>query len=217
MARKALEEGLNEIRNNTIKLGELTKEAIIKSVESLKNRDIEMAEKVMELEEKSDIINLEIDEDALRMTALQQPVAKDLRFISAMIKISDNFERICDLAEKIAHITIKYKEKKFLKPLIDIPRMASVIAEMIDIDLEAIENDTSPSVDKLIEKDDLIDNLYIQIYNELISFMIRDPKNIDDATDLLFVARHLERIGDIAAKTGAKIVYMVEGKRVWIK
>jgi len=134
-----------------------------------------------------------------------------------MIKISDNFERICDLSEKISDIAEKYKEKELLKPLIDIPRMASTIAKMIDIDLEAIRSKTSPSVEELTKKDDLLDELYIQIYNELISFMIRDPRRIDDATDLLFVARYLERIGDIAAKTGARIVYIVEGRRVWIK
>jgi phosphate transport system protein len=208
---------MEKIREEVLELGGIAKQAVLLSVESLKERDVEKAGKVGELEEKSDILNLNIDESALKLMALQQPVARDLRFVNAMIKISDNFERIADLALKIAEIAQKYEKRELLKPLIDIPRMATTIAEMIDMDLEAISKHASPDTDKLVEKDDLLDDLYTQIYNELISFMVRDPRKIDDATDLLFVARYLERIGDIAAKTGARIVYMVEGRRVWVK
>lgn len=217
MPRTPLERGMEKIREEVLELGGIAKQAVLLSVESLKERDVEKAGKVGELEEKSDILNLNIDESALKLMALQQPVARDLRFVNAMIKISDNFERIADLALKIAEIAQKYEKRELLKPLIDIPRMATTIAEMIDMDLEAISKHVSPDTDKLVEKDDLLDDLYTQIYNELISFMVRDPRKIDDATDLLFVARYLERIGDIAAKTGARIVYMVEGRRVWVK
>ncbi len=217
MPRTPLERGMEEIRGEVIRLGRIAREAVLLSVEALKERNMEKARRVDELEEESDILNLNIDESALKLMALQQPVARDLRFVNAMIKISDNFERIADLAQKVAEIAKKYEERELLKPLIDIPRMASTIAEMIEIDLEAIERHASPDTSKLVEKDDLLDELYAQIYNELISFMLRDPRTIDDATDLLFVARYLERIGDIAAKTGARIVYMVEGRRVWVK
>ena len=208
---------MENIRGDVLKLGDIARRAVLLSVEALKERDMEKASQVEELEEKSDILNLNIDESALKLMALQQPVARDLRFVNAMIKISDNFERIADLALKIAEIAQKYEKRALLKPLIDIPRMAATIAEMIDMDLEAIEKHVSPSTEILVEKDDLLDGLYTQIYNELISFMVRDPRKIDDATDLLFVARYLERIGDIAAKTGARVVYMVEGRRVWVK
>jgi phosphate transport system protein len=208
---------MEKIREEVLELGGIAKQAVLLSVESLKERDMAKASQVGELEEKSDLLNLNIDESALKLMALQQPVARDLRFVNAMIKISDNFERIADLALKIAEIAQKYEKRELLKPLIDIPRMATTIAEMIDMDLEAIEKHVSPDTNKLVEKDDLLDDLYTQIYNELISFMVRDPRKIDDATDLLFVARYLERIGDIAAKTGARVVYMVEGRRVWVK
>ncbi len=217
MPRTPLERGMEEIRSEVIRLGGIAKQAVLMSVEALKERDMQKAARVDELEEESDILNLHIDENSLKLMALQQPVARDLRFVNAMIKISDNFERIADLAQKIAEIAKKYEERELLKPLIDIPRMASTIAEMIELDLEAIERHVSPDTEKLVEKDDLLDELYAQIYNELISFMLRDPRTIDDATDLLFVARYLERIGDIAAKTGARVVYMVEGRRVWVK
>ena len=217
MPRTPLEKGMEKIRSEVIELGNVAKQAVLLSVEALKERNMQKARKVEELEEKSDLLNLDIDESALKLMALQQPVARDLRFVNAMIKISDNFERIADLALKIAEIAQKYEEKELLKPLIDIPRMAATIAEMIDLDLAAIEKHESPDTDKLVEMDDFLDDLYTQIYNELISYMLRDPRRIDDATDLLFVARYLERIGDIAAKTGARVVYMVEGRRVWVK
>jgi len=208
---------MEEITRKVMKLAEVTREAVLLSVESLRERDVEKAGRVEDLEEKSDILNLEIDEGALKLMALQQPVARDLRFVSTIIKISDNLERIADLAQKIAKITYKYEEKELLKPLIDIPRMGETIAEMLEMDLKAISDKDSPSTVKLESMDDSLDELYDQIYNELISYMVRDPRKIDDATDLMFVARYLERMGDIAAKTGARIVYMLEGERVWVK
>lgn len=217
MPRTPLEKGMNKITDEVIELGEVVRKAVLLSVESLKERNVEKAERVKQLEERSDILNLGIDEGALKLMALQQPVARDLRFVSSMIKISDNLERIADLANKIAKITPKYEKRALLKPLIDIPRMADTIAEMLDMDMKAISEHSSPSTVRLESKDDLLDELYNQIYNELITYMLRDPRKIDDATDLLFVARYLERIGDIAAKTGARIVYMVEGERVWVK
>lgn len=217
MPRTPLEKGMEEITRKVMKLAEVTREAVLLSVESLRERDVEKAGRVEDLEEKSDILNLEIDEGALKLMALQQPVARDLRFVSTIIKISDNLERIADLAQKIAKITYKYEEKELLKPLIDIPRMGETIAEMLEMDLKAISDKDSPSTVKLESMDDSLDELYDQIYNELISYMVRDPRKIDDATDLMFVARYLERMGDIAAKTGARIVYMLEGERVWVK
>ncbi|NOZ82894.1 MAG: phosphate transport system regulatory protein PhoU, partial [Euryarchaeota archaeon] len=172
MPRTPLERGMEEIRGEVVRLGGIAKQAVLLSVEALKERDMQKAARVDELEEESDILNLHIDESALKLMALQQPVARDLRFVNAMIKISDNFERIADLAQKVAEIAKKYEERELLKPLIDIPRMASTIAEMIDIDLEAIERHASPDTEKLVEKDDLLDELYAQIYNELISFML---------------------------------------------
>jgi phosphate transport system protein len=217
LVRTPLEKGMDKIEREILEIAEIAKKAVLLSVESLKERNIEKAKEVADLEEKSDILNLDIDNDCLKLLALQQPVAKDLRFVHTMLKISDNFERIADLALKIAEITPKYEKKPLLKPLIDIPRMAETISQMIDTDITAIKTKVPPDTDKLISEDDFLDDLYSQIYNELLSFMLRDPRNIDDATDLIFVARYLERIGDIAAKTGARIYYMITGERVWVK
>lgn len=217
MVRKAFEEELEGIKQDVIKMGRLAKDCVKLSVQSLKEQNLELAEKVFELEEESDLLNLSVEGRCLKAAALQQPVARDLRFIATMIKISDNFERICDLAVKITEITRKTAGKPLLKPLIDIPRMADTIGEMLDIDLEGIVQQKAVSPEELTKKDDFIDMLYQQVYNELLTFMMKDPRCIDDATDLLFVARYLERMGDIAAKTGARVIYMVKGERVWIK
>lgn len=217
MVRKQFHAEMRRLKSDVIRMGEIAKEAVSLAVESLKNQNVEMADRVNLLEEESDVLNLEINDRSMMLTATQQPVASDLRFVSTMIKISDSFERICDYAEKIARITKKSANKPLLKPLIDIPRMSENIQKMIDLDLDAIRNRDIGPTDRLESLDDEIDALYVQIYNELLTFMLKDAATIDDATDLLFVARYLERIGDITCKVGSKIVFMVEGKRVWIK
>jgi phosphate transport system protein len=218
MVRDKFHEQMEDIKFEVIKLGELTKKCVKLSVDSLKNQDEEMARSVENFEEESDRMNLSIDNRCIKLIALQQPVARDLRFISNMIKISDNYERICDLTLSIAEIAVKSAKKPLLKPLIDIPRMAELICEMINIDNAAIgDGEYKELKEELEEKDNTIDSLYDQVYRELLTFMMKDPKTIDDATDLLFVARYLERIGDIAAKTGAVIHFMATGERIWIK
>jgi len=217
MARTGFQRELELLRQDVIKIGQVTKDCVRLAVLSLQRQDLALAEQVYQTEEVSDVLNLEVEERALRISALQQPVAKDLRFIASMMKISDNFERICDLAAKIADITKKTTGRPLLKPLVDIPNMAEVIVEIIDIVLDKIETNTSVDEKLLTAKDDIIDGHYKRVHNELIDFMIKDPKTIDDATDLLFAARHLERMGDLAIKCGSRIIYMLEGRRVWIE
>lgn len=216
MVRNRFRSEMDRLEKDVQTIAEYAKNCVEKSVLSLKNQDAEMAESVCVIEDESDVLNLCIDERGMNITALQQPVARDLRFVSTMIKISDGYERICDLTAKIAKISKKTAGKPLLKPLIDIPRMAQIINEMIDINIKAIDDWDVDGIKGLKEKDDLIDALYDQIYMELLAFMIKDPRTIDDATDLLFIARYLERAGDIAAKTGAKIHYMITGERIWI-
>ena len=217
MVRKIFQMEMDRLETDVIKMAQLTRDAVSLSVDSLRNQDIEMAARVIELEEKSDVLNIEITDRGMMLTATQQPVARDLRFISSMMKISDSFERIVDYAEKIARITMKSAHKPLLKPLVDIPRMSENIWKMIELDIFAIQNRDVRLTDQLEPLDDVIDVLYQQLYTELLNFMINDTTTIDDATDLLFVTRYLERIGDITCKIGSMIVFMLEGKRVWIK
>lgn len=217
MVRKVFQMEMDRLETDVIKMAQLTRDAVSLSVDSLKNQDVGIAARVIELEEKSDVLNIEISDRGMMLTATQQPVARDLRFISSMMKISDSFERICDYAEKIARITMKSAHKPLLRPLVDIPKMSENIWKMIELDIFAIQNRDVRLTDQLEPLDDVIDALYQQLYTELLNFMINDTTTIDDATDLLFVTRYLERIGDITCKIGSMIVFMLEGKRVWIK
>lgn len=217
MVRKVFQMEMDRLETDIIKMAQLTRDAVSLSVDSLKNQNVEMVARVIELEEKSDVLNIEISDRGMMLTATQQPVAGDLRFISSMMKISDSFERIVDYAEKIARITQKSAHKPLLKPLVEIPRMSENIWKMIELDILAIQKRDVRLTDQLEPLDDVIDALYQQLYTELLHFMINDTTTIDDATDLLFVTRYLERVGDITCKIGSMIVFMLEGKRVWIK
>lgn len=217
MVRKLFQMEMDRLQTDIIKIAQISRDAVSLSVDSLKHQNVEIAARVIELEEKSDVLNIEISDRGMMLTATQQPVARDLRFISSIMKISDSFERIVDYAEKIARITKKSAHKPLLKPLVDIPKMSENIRKMIELNILAIQNRDVRLTDQLEPLDDVIDALYHQLYTELLNFMINDTTTIDDATDLLFVARYLERIGDITCKIGSMIVFMLEGKRVWIK
>ncbi len=214
MTRKTFDAKLDEIRDELIKLAEVAKEAVRISVESLRMRDASLAGKVSELEEKSDLMNLDVEETCMKLTATQQPVARDLRFISTAMRISINFERICDIAEKVAWVGKKRLELPLPEKLM---KISGIIQEMIDIDIKAISEKDTKVVEVLQSKDDEIDAIWRESYGEFKRMIVENPKVTNDAIDYLFVANYLERIGDIAAKTGARVVYMLEGRRVWIK
>ncbi len=214
MTRKVFDAKLDEIRGELIKLAEVAKESVRISVESLRTRDASLAAKVSELEEKSDLMNLNVEETCLKLTATQQPVARDLRFIATAMRISINFERVCDLTEKIAWVG----KKPLVLPLPEnFLKISDVIQEMLDIDIKALLEKDTKVVEVLQSKDDVIDAIWRENYVDFKDMIARDPKTVSDAIDYLFVANYLERIGDIAAKTGARVVYMLEGRRVWIK
>jgi phosphate transport system protein len=218
MVRKGFEKELKNLEDSVVEMAELAKQSIDTSVESLKKKDVKLAEKTIKLEKEMDKKSLDIENRCMRLTALQQPVAKDLRFIASMLKISDTLERVGDYAGKLAKITIKSKDKPLVKPLIDIPKMAELSKEMIDIDVQAIRTkDVSGLEEKLTERDDVIDNLYEQIYRELLTMMLERPQIISDATDLIFAGRYLERIGDLGCKVANRAIYMVDGRRTLIK
>ncbi|PTD93512.1 phosphate transport system regulatory protein PhoU [archaeon SCG-AAA382B04] len=215
--RKSYSESLEEVKKDVLEMASLTEKGICSSVEALENYDEELVQHIYNVEDESNKLNLEVEKECMRLVALQQPVAKDLRFIATMMKISDNFERICDLAEKIGKIAQKKGKKDPLKPLVDTNRMIDIICEMLEIVKEAIEQEDTSDLRGLSDLDDKVDDLFSQIYNELIVFMVKDPKDVDEATDLVFVARYLERSADLVAKIASRLVYMVEGERVQIK
>ncbi|MGB8216333.1 MAG: phosphate signaling complex protein PhoU [Candidatus Methanoperedens sp.] len=214
MTREAYHKDLHKIREEVLNMGSLVGKAIGDSVLSLKNRDVEMAQKVIDMDDEIDAIDRTIEEDCMRLLALQQPMARDLRLIISALKMSIDLERMGDLALEIAVITKISANIPPVKPLIDIPRMSEICQQMLANTMSAFENKDVELAKAIAKRDDEVDMLFDQVRRELISYMIEDPKKITGAQHLTFVARYLERIGDHITNLCENVVFMVTGERV---
>lgn len=207
---------LRELNIKLLKMGSMVENIIEVSVQSLVNKDLDMARKVYELDDKIDELELEIEKDCMHLLALQQPMAKDLRTIGTILKIITDLERMGDHAVNIAKITIKIGDAPLIKPLIDIPRMAKLAENMVSKSLDAFMKEDVELAKEVALEDEAVDEIYEDIYMELIEMMIEKPEIIQQATYLLFIGRYLERIADHATNVGERIIYMVTGERVEI-
>lgn len=211
--RTPLEQELNELENRLIHMGRLVEDAIRLAVDSLRNQDLETATKVIEGDNAIDQLELEIEQDCLRLLALRQPMAGDLRAIGTMLKVVTDLERMADHATDIARATLRIGEEKLLKPLVDIPRMAEIAQDMLREGLNAYLTRDAAAALAMARKDDELDGLYKQVFRELLLIMMSNPASIEQATQLLMVAQHLERIGDHCTNLAEWLVYMVQGER----
>lgn len=211
--RKSFHTELAELEQALLKMATMVEEAIYRAVKALKGRDPALAQEVIDRDAAIDDLELAIERDCLRLLALQQPMASDLRTIGTALKIITDLERMADHATDIAKITIRMGDEPFIKPLIDIPRMAELCQRMLRAALEAYVRRDAARAYRMIEDDDEVDHLYGQIFRELLTYMLQDPKTIQQATYLLFVASHLERVADHATNLGEWIIYMVTGER----
>jgi phosphate transport system protein len=171
-----------------------------------------LACRVIEQDHKVNALDVEIDEDCIRLLALHQPAARDLRLVTTGMKISTELERISDLAENVCERTIELNEEPQLKPYIDIPRMGNLARIMVKESIDAFVKDDSALARKVLAHDDLVDELMEQIFRELLSFMIEDPHTISRAIRLSFIAKYIERVADHATNIAELVVYLVEGK-----
>jgi phosphate transport system protein len=211
-ARSLFDQELRTLQDRVLQMGQMVEEAIGEAVEALKARDVERARRVVANDEEVNRLRFDIEERSLRLIATQQPAAGDLRAIVAATHIAVELERMGDHAAGIATLAIRMADKPPIKPLIDIPRMAEINREMIRDSLNAyIEQDPSCAV-RVAERDDEIDNLYDQIYRELLVFMMEDPRLITRATWLLWVAHNLERIADRATNICERVLFMATGE-----
>lgn len=217
MLRKRYREALDNLKKDVIKMGKSTIDSLRDSVQSLEEKNVKLSDKVLKNNARIDEMELDLENRCMQLIALQQPVGDELRFIGTTLKIIGNFDRISDLAGNIARINKETVDKPHVKPLIDIPRMSGTAQRMIQCIITAYEKEIlGDCIGELSKEDDLVDGLFEQVYRELITMMIEDPKIISDATSLLLVARYLERIADNACAIGGRIVYMITGKRVKI-
>jgi phosphate transport system protein len=213
MERK-FDEELNNLKEKLMQMATLAEESIALAVKSLKERNEDYAKKVFEGEETLNLLDIEIDNLGMQLFALRQPMAIDLRLITATMRIAVELERIGDLAVNIAQRSLELLKQPPLKPLIDIPRMAEIAQEMVKDSIDAFTNKDDKLAKSVCERDDEVDDLNDQIFRELLTYMMQDPKTIEKAVELILVGRHLERIADHATNIGEDVIYMVKGKTI---
>ncbi len=206
------EEDFNRIKGKILMMGSLVEEQIRNALTALVERDEVLARQVIANDHKVNTFDVEIDELALDALVRYQPVARDLRFVTTAMKISTELERMSDLAENICERAIELNEEPQLKPYIDIPHMAERARIMVKESLDAFVKMDSTLARKVIHDDDFVDNLTEQLFRELLSFMMENPKTISRAIRLSFIAKYIERLGDHATNVAELVVYLVEGK-----
>lgn len=210
--RTAFHKRLKSIQDDVLAMGSMVEKSIERSVEALKNRDIKLAEEVIKNDRKIDDMRFNIEENCVALIATQQPMAVDLRTIVAVLSIITELERIGDHGEGIARIVLMIGDEPPLKPLIDIPHMAEKTTDMLRRCLSAFVERDAATARSLAGEDDVVDNLYDQVFRELLTFMAEDPKTITRATRLIWVAHNLERSADRITNICERIVFVVTGK-----
>jgi len=214
MVNESMENELQQLKEDLLKMGRLLEDQINKSIKSLVEKDIEMAREVIKNDDIIDQMELDIETNCLKIIALKQPMAGDLRFIATALRIIIDIERMADHAEDICEVCIDLYSEDYIKPLIDIPRMANIVVSMSQKALYALIHEDTEMAMSLIPLEQEIDALYQQIFRELLSYMMQDPSTIPQSTSLLLVAGHLERMGDHATNIAEMVVYVVDGKRI---
>ena len=211
---RTLDQQLTKTRQKLLRMGGLVEQMIDQAVQGLLQRDSAYAEKVPDQDEEVDQLEMEIDELCNTVLVRNQPTAIDLRFLVAVMKINNDLERMGDSAVNIVQSVVQLNEEPPLKPYIDLPRMSSRVQEMVHDSLDAFVSKDAELARRVLGSDDEIDGLYKQIFRELLTFMIEDPKSVSRALHLLLIARNLERIADHATNIAEDVIYYVEGRDV---
>ena len=204
-------EELDYLRSRLLEMSGLVEDSVHRSVLSLAEKDAQQAQRVLHNEAEINRMEIEIDDLATRLLALQQPMATDLRFITAAIKINNDLERMGDLAVNIVERALSLMHEPLMKPLIDIPLMADRVQAMIRKSLDAFVKKDAELARNVLVSDDAVDELCGSVYTELISYMERDPKTVRQGINLMFVARNLERLADHATNIAEDVLFLVQG------
>jgi phosphate transport system protein len=203
---------LREIQDDILIMGSMVEAAIITSIKALKERNIDIAKQLISDDALINRKRFEIEEKCIKLIATQQPLAGDLRTIISVLNILTELERIGDYAAGISKIVLMIGNEEHLKPLIDIPRMADKTTLMLRKSLDAFIKQDADKARAVISEDDDVDNLYDQVFRELLTFMIEDPRTITRATRLIWAAHNLERSADRVTNICERIIYIVTGK-----
>jgi phosphate transport system protein len=214
MVRRVFEEQIREILEDLLEMGQMAADSIDRAVQALARQDTELAQEVIDFDDEINALQHDIDEKCLVLIATQQPMASDLRAILAVSNIAAELERIGDYAEGIGRLALKLAGRPFIKPLIDIPRMAEESRRMLMTSLEAFAREDVEAARQVGAADDTVDSLYDQVYRELLVFMMEDPRTITQATYLLWVAHNLERIADRTTNIAERVIFTASGRIV---
>jgi phosphate transport system protein len=211
---RSYEQELGHLRSAVLEMGGLVEQQIAQAVRALVNRDQALARETIARDHTVNRFDVEIDDLSLKLLALHQPAARDLRLITTALKITVDLERIGDMAEHIAERAIELAAENPIKPYIDIPRMADLARDMLHRSLDAfVQEDVTLALD-VCASDDMIDHLHEQLFRELLSFMVEDPTKVSRAMRLLFVSKYLERVGDHATNIAEMVIFMVKGRSI---
>ncbi len=205
---------LRRLKDELVRMASLAEEAIGLAVKALVSRDAELARRVVASDDAINKLEIEIDELCLRTMALYQPEARDLRLLAMALKINNDLERMGDQAVNIAERTLELLKEPLLKPLIDIPRMAEVAQRMVKSSIDAFIHQDVARAQAVCGQDDEVDRFDDQLFRELLTYMMQDPRAITRAVNLILVSRHLERIADHATNIAEDVIYLVEGKNI---
>ena len=208
------DEELNELKTRLLLMGGRAETVVHKAIDSLKRRDDALAEEVLQDDHQIDALELEIDERCVRLLALRQPVGQDLRFITSALKIVNDLERVGDHAVNIAQSALKLNKEPELKPLVDIPRMASIATRMLTEALDAFVRNDAAAARRILVEDDEVDHLKRQMFRELLSYMLEKPATISRALELILISRNLERVADLATNVAEEVVFIAEARVV---
>jgi len=205
---------LEILKAELLRMGGLAEAIVQKSVEALRQRDVALAEAVVQDDRAIDRLEVDIEHHCIDLLARQQPMAVDLRFILAALKISNDLERVGDHAVNIAGSALRLGSAPPVKPLIDIPRMADLALGMLKDALDAFVRKDSATAREILTRDDTVDDLNRQIHRELIGYMVENPSIISRALELILVARNLERVADLATNVAEELVFFTEARIV---
>lgn len=217
MLRKTFENEIQQVKDDVLLLGSMVEQAILASVDSLKKRDIKAAQKILDEDRLINQKRFEIENKLMILIATQQPMAHDLRLLASCMEIISELERMGDYAKGIANINVRMDDQPLLKPLIDVPRMAQKGVDMLHRALTAFVNEDIETARQIPVEDDEVDALYNQVYRELMTFVISDPKTIERANWLLWVAHNLERVADRVTNICERTIFIATGEMTEIK
>jgi len=217
MLRKTFENEIQQVKDDVLVLGSMVEQAILDSVEALRKRDIKASQKIFAQDREINAKRFEIENKLMILIATQQPMARDLRILASTLEIVSELERMGDYAKGIANINIRMGDAPLLKPLIDVPRMANKGVDMLHRALTAFVNEDVETAQAIPVEDDEVDALYNQVYRELMTFVIQDPKTIERANWLLWVAHNLERFADRVTNICERTIFIATGEMAEIK